>query len=147
MKPPLPDPYSVIIDENTRLRQQNDSLFSALRHTMGLPGACSARALVSVLDERKRQNEKWGEQNHEPCVWSAILTEECGEFAEAALALTTGGANTTRDLREEAVHCAAVAVQIIEAIDRQGRPVPREVLPRQLDAGFFDKLTTPKEAA
>jgi len=31
-------------------------------------------ALSNVLFERKRQDEKWGEQNHHPYVWLAILS-------------------------------------------------------------------------
>lgn len=94
-------------------------------------------AWSDVYDERAHQQMKWGEQNHPPCVWSAIMTEECGELAEAALHIATGGANEIRDLRTEAIHCAAVAVQIIEWMDRQaakataagkGAPViPREI--------------------
>ena len=32
-------------------------------------------ALALVLDERKRQDAKWGEQNHGDLVWSAVLVE------------------------------------------------------------------------
>lgn len=75
-------------------------------------------ALNSVLEERRRQNAKWGEQNHDLCTWSAILSEENGEFAQAALETKFGGPNSGR-CREEAVQCAAVALQIVEFIDRQ----------------------------
>lgn len=47
--------------------------------------------IAEVLTERERQDAKWGEQNHEPVVWSAILSEECGEFAQAALHVNFGG--------------------------------------------------------
>ena len=75
-----------------------------------------------IADERVRQVEKWGEQNHPPEVWLAILTEELGEMAQEMLNLR----NTTEQLepaqREivkgrlstEAVHVAAVALQIVE---------------------------------
>lgn len=76
-----------------------------------------ARAVGAVLEERRRQNTKWGEQNHDPITWSAILTEECGEFAEAALHHRFGGP-AADGLRNEAVQCAAVALQIVECIDR-----------------------------
>ena len=78
-----------------------------------------AKAVADVLAERERQNKKWGEQNHDPITWSAILTEECGEFAQAALHDRFGG-HAAAGLREEAIHCAAVAIQIIECIDRKG---------------------------
>ena len=89
-----------------------------------------------IAAERKRQDEKWGEQNHtmlgdffdaeailekcklykavndsgeDPC-WFPILLEEVYEaFAET---------DPVRQ-REEMVQVAAVAVQIIEALDRQ----------------------------
>lgn len=77
----------------------------------------SCPALQSVLDERRRQNEKRGEQNHDPITWVAILTEEVGEFAQAALHARFGG-SAADGLREEAVHCAAVALQIVQCLDR-----------------------------
>lgn len=73
--------------------------------------------LNEVLDERGRQNEKWKEQDHNPIIWSAILGEECGEFSEAALHKLFGGPKA-KNLRIEAIHSAAVAVQIIECLDR-----------------------------
>lgn len=76
-------------------------------------------ALCSVLNERQAQDERWGEQNHDAITWSAILAEECGEFAQEALTVRFGnvGANTEA-LRNEAVQCAAVALAIVECIDR-----------------------------
>ena len=75
------------------------------------------RAIDDVLAERSRQNAKWGRQDHDPITWSAILSEECGEFAEAALHERFGG-HAAANLRTEAIHCAAVAVQILECLDR-----------------------------
>lgn len=76
-------------------------------------------ALHSVMLERERQNKKWGEQNHDCITWVAILTEEVGEFSEAALTERFGGqVEPGHGTRNEAVHCAAVALQIIECIDR-----------------------------
>lgn len=74
-------------------------------------------ALASVLDERRKQDAKWGEQNHDPITWSAILTEECGEFAEAAFHDKFGG-HAAAGLRNEAVQVSAVALQIVECLDR-----------------------------
>ena len=76
------------------------------------------RALEDVLAERFRQNEKWGEQNHGDFTFLAILVEEVGEFAKAALHLQFGGPEAAHT-REEMIHCAAVALQIVEAIDRR----------------------------
>ncbi len=86
--------------------------------------------LNDVLIERGRQFAKWGEHDHDPITWSAILTEECGEFAQAALHHRFGG-HAASGLREEAVQCAAVALQIVEYIDRQAsKPVPCAVCDR-----------------
>ena len=74
-------------------------------------------ALKSVIAERVRQESKWGEQNHDPFTYLAILTEEIGELAQAALHTKFGGKEAGR-MREEAVHTAAVALAIVECIDR-----------------------------
>lgn len=76
--------------------------------------------LAEVVDERISQDEKWGEQNHDPVWWSAILTEEVGEVAQAALKLRFGADYEKRlaHYREECVQVAAVAVAMIECIDR-----------------------------
>lgn len=83
-------------------------------------------ALEAVIKERERQNRKWGEQNHDPITWSTILTEECGEFAQAALHHKFGGP-AAAGLRDEAIQCAAVAVQIVEFLDRKAsKSLPAE---------------------
>lgn len=79
-----------------------------------------ASALVDVIEERSAQQHKWGEQNHDPITWAAILSEECGEFAQAALQLKFGGEKACY-LRKEAVQCAAVALQILECMERNSR--------------------------
>lgn len=77
-------------------------------------------ALEAVLAERARQDAKWGEQNHLDLTWLAILTEEVGEAAQEILTNQFGKVgNGHGDLREEAVHVAAVALAWIEAIDRR----------------------------
>jgi NTP pyrophosphatase (non-canonical NTP hydrolase) len=73
--------------------------------------------MVEVLRERGRQDEKWGEQNLDPFTYLAVLTEEVGELAEAALHTRFGGPKAS-GLRTEAVHVAAVALAIIECLDR-----------------------------
>ncbi len=94
--------------------------------------------LIEVDDERRRQHEIWGEQNHSDgtgdprfahmaemaklacdmetqngsVTWHHILTEEVLEaFAE----------RDSEKLRAELVQVAAVAVSWIEAIDRRSR--------------------------
>lgn len=74
-------------------------------------------ALQDILAERQRQDNKWGEQNHDPFTYLTILTEEVGELAQCALHLRYGGGKAA-GLREEAVQVAAVAMAIVECIDR-----------------------------
>ena len=75
-------------------------------------------AINDIIAERRRQDEKFGPQDHDPITWAVILAEEVGEFSQAALQLKFGG-DKAAGLREEAVQCAAVALAIIECIDRQ----------------------------
>lgn len=78
---------------------------------------------VEVAEERTRQDERWGEQNHELPVWSCILTEEVGEVAQAILKMRPNdGAEGVGRVRRELVQVAAVAVAAIECIDRQAEP-------------------------
>ena len=89
-----------------------------------------AAALDEVTWERWRQDEKWGEQNHDLLVWHAILSEEVGEFAEALLTarLQTGtGDGGIGQVRAEIIQVAAVAVAIIEHIDRAGGRVSEDL--------------------
>ena len=89
------------------------------------------KAWASVHEERNRQDRKWGEQNHPPEVWLAILTEEVGEVAQAiceTLIIAAPGAHEAfavehkkgarAKIREEAIHCAAVAMAFVECLDR-----------------------------
>lgn len=94
-----------------------------------MPGIIPERTTAiceEVMHERMLQDNKWGEQNHDPFTWLAILGEEVGEANEAAL-----DANNWRTpepskfhlsmlskYREELVQVAAVAVAMIECLDR-----------------------------
>ena len=87
-------------------------------------GLNPTEALCSVVNERHRQDAKWGEQNHPPEWWLAILMEEVGELATTALKLHFCGGEVsynhrrTQDMRAEAVQVAAVAVALVECLDR-----------------------------
>lgn len=73
--------------------------------------------LEDVIEERHRQDAKWGEQNHDPFAYLTILMEEVGEASQAALHDRFGGPKAGT-FRAEMVQVAAVAVAIIECIDR-----------------------------
>lgn len=74
-------------------------------------------AIYEVLAERARQNLLWGEQNHSPYKYLAILLEEVGETAKA-FNNTKEGKDTLEHCREEIIQVAAVAVAMIECLDR-----------------------------
>lgn len=76
-----------------------------------------------INQERTLQDNKWGEQNHKPIEWIAILTEEVGEASKEAVDFHFNKNSTTQKYqikrcREELVQVAAVAIAIIEYIDR-----------------------------
>ena len=76
-------------------------------------------ALVDVVHERSRQDKKWGESNHDMGIWLAILEEEIGEFSRHYLELKfSPDSSSLRLMRKQAVQVAAVAVAIVECIDR-----------------------------
>jgi hypothetical protein len=93
-----------------------------------------ASALLDVAAERERQDAKWGEQNHDFTVWATVLGEEFGETCHAMLhyrAAAGRAENVEGDtdpaawlekVRKEAIQTAAVAVAIVEFIDRGMQP-------------------------
>ncbi len=85
----------------------------------------SALAIADVLAERERQDVKWGEQNHDPARWLMILGEEYGEACKAGCDLTWPNPQKPRcmvaEFRAELVQVAAVAVAMIECIDRNSK--------------------------
>jgi NTP pyrophosphatase (non-canonical NTP hydrolase) len=74
--------------------------------------------LAEVVKERKRQDEKWGQQNHNPFAWLAILGEEFGEVAKATVEAHFVAEASWAPYRKELLHVAAVAVAMIESFDR-----------------------------
>lgn len=77
-----------------------------------------------VLDERYRQNHKWGLQRHEHGKWLAILTEEVGEVAQAMQKDWGWGKPTDQDdLYTELIHVAAVASAIAEQVLEERKSV------------------------
>ena len=83
------------------------------------PEAIQTRTIRLVDGERKRQEDKWGEQNHDDLFWLAILSEEVGEVAQALLQQKEGN-KTWCEIHEELVQVAAVALAWLEAFDRKG---------------------------
>lgn len=83
------------------------------------------KALAFVDAERNRQESLWGEQNHEPQYWVGILGEEFGEYCQAVneTVFASGKPHNkggTGNMICELTHVAAVAVQAIECLMRNG---------------------------
>ncbi|WP_340074498.1 hypothetical protein [Leptobacterium sp. I13] len=78
------------------------------------------KVISEVIDERLSQDTKWGEQNHRPMEWLSILGEEVGEVNKACLETyfnyPENGGYT--EMRKEVIQVAAVAVAIVESLDR-----------------------------
>lgn len=78
------------------------------------------RAGRLIALERKRQDAKWGEQNHEGSIWALIAGEEFGEVAQAQLEMMFKGSQNGQDMhpREayitELTQLAAVCVAWLE---------------------------------
>ena len=75
--------------------------------------------LKEVLNERRMQEQKWGQQNHDGPFYLTILMEEVGECAEAILESRADPKSwEDRTIRNEAIQIAAVAIAMVEAFDR-----------------------------
>lgn len=91
----------------------------------------TSQVLDEVFREREKQDQKWGQQNHRPAFWLMVLGEEVGEANKAAIEAYVHNnkpvpANTCVEkdnfsaYRQELVQVAAVAVAMIESLDRNG---------------------------
>jgi NTP pyrophosphatase (non-canonical NTP hydrolase) len=83
------------------------------------------RQVLHVLHERNRQDEKWGEQNHTPEWWLAILMEEVGELSQAVLETHFTNPDGSphgglKSIRKETMQVCAVALAMLECFDRRG---------------------------
>ena len=105
--------------------------------------------IKDIINERSRQEEKWGEQNHDPFAWMTIFGEEFGEACQKALTLRfykgpAGGGGcgdesefrqfTHDELRHQLVQCAAVAMAAVECLDRCKWQWGGHALPEPADA-------------
>ncbi len=86
-------------------------------------------AVLSVIRERQRQDAKWGEQNHDAGTWALIFLEEIGEWAQAELHARFGGPEAGQ-AHKEAIHMTAVALAVIECMNRKTATVPTPTVAR-----------------
>lgn len=70
------------------------------------------KILDMIRDEREKQDDKWGEQNHHPLKWMSILMEEVGEASKAILE------EDNVNYVDELIQVAAVVVAMIESHQR-----------------------------
>lgn len=68
---------------------------------------------TEIAAERKRQDAKWGEQNHADDYWLGIFVEEVGEVAKAVIE------RDNHDLTVEVIHTMAVLCSWMEARNRR----------------------------
>lgn len=92
----------------------------------------TSKVLDEVFREREKQDQKWGQQNHSAPEYLMILGEEVGEANKECLE-TYFAARGPRhpemgepvedysEYRKELIQVAAVAVAMIECLDRNGR--------------------------
>lgn len=86
--------------------------------------------LMKVRAERIRQDQLWGEQNWDPALWVAILTEEVGEVATEVQEMHFN-AKQSENYIKELIQVAAVAVAMVECEYRRlnGTRNPRDPRP------------------
>lgn len=91
------------------------------------------KIIEEIVAERARQNKKFGQQNHNLPEWMAILMEEVGEASREAVdwhfqyppkhqtstPFEAIQKNRLKNYRKELIQVAAVAVSMVEALDRQ----------------------------
>lgn len=77
------------------------------------------KIISDVLEERERQNTKWGEQNHFVDKWGNIIGEEYGEVCKA---INEFGFNPTpqteQDIYTEAIQTMASCMAMLECMER-----------------------------
>jgi NTP pyrophosphatase (non-canonical NTP hydrolase) len=73
-----------------------------------------------IKAERKRQDDKWGEQNHHPLMWFSIIGEEYGEMCHAFNKYSfSKKPELLEEMQKEAIQTAACCVAMIECLERQ----------------------------
>ena len=77
------------------------------------PDFRSGQLLGDIWQERSRQQELWGEQNHDDGKWMIILMEEIGEAAKDLFE------NRDKEADVELIQCAAVILSWLEARGRR----------------------------
>ncbi len=74
-----------------------------------------------IEEERKRQNQLFGEQEHDDFIWSAILVGEVGDLHKTLLKdyNDPDGLIHSDEIIKELVHIGAVLENMFEALKKQ----------------------------
>ena len=89
---------------------------------MNLSSEYQLASVIDILDERARQDQKWGEQQHHSrAEWAVILGEEFGEVCRDILERAP-----REKLQAEITQCAAVCLAWLEALSGSIRPIDDE---------------------
>lgn len=82
-------------------------------------------AVGEVVHEINRQRDLWGNNDHHPLYWNALLGEEVGEVSEALVLLgvfeecdESSRKQMLDDYRRELSHVAAVAISAMASLER-----------------------------
>lgn len=97
---------------------------------------------LEIATERHNQDAKFGEQNHSPAKWLMILGEEVGEVNKAALEAEFQHKDLS-EYRNELIQVAAVAIAMIECLDREPKNPYACENPKNAKPKSFDVETTP----
>lgn len=77
------------------------------------------KIIDDVIAERKRQDEKWGEQNHFAERWATIIGEEYGEMCKAINEFSFNPTpETEQDIYTEAIQTMASCMAMLECMER-----------------------------
>ena len=101
------------------------------------------RTIGRVLAERDRQDREWGDRNHDNFTFVAVLAEEVGEVAQAALQANfenDGPERDDTDVAEELVQTAAVAVNFFGAIERRTPDLRHRRQPGPVELVNYDTI-------
>lgn len=107
-------------DEGPHLSVLNLRRAALSSATEGVVSVGRWRAILQAVLEQQRQDAKWGEQNHDPEVWLAILTEEIGELSQEILRRRFAPEEVRQNLQTELVQVTAVALSMLECCNRKG---------------------------
>jgi hypothetical protein len=103
--------------ENERLREAGvDALYIQCRQEVASLKA-ENEAFQSIIDEMKRQDEKWGVNRTHPNEWYPILGKEFGELGKAMLENHFDYPDANPDeIRKELIEVMAVGIQWLKSL-------------------------------